>query len=131
MWIQAELQLQLTTPFLPFLRDLQLVELELASFPDALASRLSGLTALDLSHNQFERLPLSIAAITCLKALDMSENLLQLLESDVFLLASFTGLRQLAVLSQRTRESSGNGLSQDSLDHLRAFSKGSPGVELL
>ena len=107
------------------------MELELASFPDALASRLSGLTALDLSRNQFERLPLSIAAITCLKALDMSEIFLQLLESDVFLLTSFTGIQRLAVLSQRTRESSGSGLSQDSLNHLRAFLGGSPGVELL
>ena len=105
--------------------------LELVSFPDVLAERLCGLTALDLSRNQFDTLPTSIAAITGLKALDVSENLLQLHESDVPLLASLPGLQRVAVLSQRIRGSSEIGLSQDSLIHLRAFSERSPGVKLL
>ena len=129
--VQAEVQLNLATPFLPYLKDLRLVDLNLASFPDALALRLCRLVALDLSCNQFESLPPSIATITSLKVLDVSQNFVQLRGSDVPLLASFTGLRRLAVLSQRTRESSRSGLSLDSFRYLQAFSKRCPGVDLL
>ena len=121
MCIQADVHLQPAAPFLPYLKDLQLVGLELAIFPDALASRLCGLTALNFSHNQLERLPTSIAAITGLKALDVSKNFLQLQKGDGPLLASLSSLQHLAILSQRTRGGSESGLSPESLVHLRAF----------
>ena len=88
--------------------------LNLASFPDALALRLDGLVALDLSCNQFARLPTSLAATTSLQALDMSQNFLQLRGSDVALLTSMPELRRLAVLSQKTRGGSEGGLSKES-----------------
>ena len=128
---QAKVQLQLATPFLPYLNYLQLVGLGLQIFPLTLAPCLGGLSALDLSHNQLERLPKSLGAITVLKALDVTQYYLQLHESDVHLLASLPGLRQLAILSQRARIGSEGRQSQDSLNHLQALSERCPDVQLL
>ena len=135
MCLQVQIPLQPSTPFLPNLKELRLIGLNLKNFPDVLGPCLVRLTALNFSHNNLKRLPMAMALFTSLKALDLSENILQLYESDMHLLTASSDLRTLAVLSQGTnkrgwRSESERGLSKDSLNHLKTFSKRFPDVKL-
>ena len=97
----------------------------MTDFPgEALASSLRNLLVLDLSRNEMERLPMAIALLTSLKALDVSENYISLVESDIHLLAALLNLQTFSVMEQ-----GGMGyrtLLQDSLSHLQTIQSAFP-----
>ena len=123
MWTQEDFPLQPALLALPYLRELRLVRLDLAYFPDAVAARLCQLTALDLSHDLFQRLPAALTKITSLKALDVSKNLLEDHEDNWHLLAALSNLCAVTMLEQRNRHYSHHGRwgvqSQEDLTRLQ------------
>ena len=105
--------------------------LDLVDFPvGPLATRLRHLVALDLRENDLERLPSEIALLTSLEALDVSKNNLRLFKSDIQLLAALANLQTIALLVQGPL-SRHRHLSKASLSHLQSYSERFPHVKVL
>ncbi len=84
--------------FLPTLVDLSLCLAAFRDFPTRLAEELTSLASLDLSHNQFERIPCAISHISRLQRLTMFGNpALQLHPRDAETLAVLPALRKVVL----------------------------------
>lgn len=101
--MQADQILPSTMPALPYLKALKMLDMELWEFPSSLASSLRQLTSLDLSENLLACLPLALSQVTTLEFLDLSNNGMQLVYSDVDILIALPFLRTLDLSTHQSR----------------------------
>jgi len=110
------------------LRSLGLVGLKLQSLPNSLTSTLKQLTELNLSCNEFIKMPEAISHITALQTIDLSGNgKLRLEQSDADTLAS---LPHLLSLRLKREDSNKNGWLNRDLGILLTMAKRLPNLEL-
>lgn len=96
--LQVDSLLPPSSPALPRLKSLALVGMGLHIFPGSVSGALTSLTHLDLSRNDFMRLPPALSRLTALQQLNMSQNsYMQLREIDRFTLAVLPQFQNLVV----------------------------------
>jgi len=126
MNLQVSCVLPPTTTALLFLKSLKLGE-ELEEFPVEVGRALKSLTLLDLSCNQFIRIPEAVIQITTLHTLNLSCNdELDLEGCDVSSMTSMPMLRSLSL----AKSSVGGEWSQKSVAVLMAIMKGLPCLQM-
>jgi hypothetical protein len=108
--IPLESLLHSAQPALARLLTLELYQMGLQSFPDALAHDLRCLTTLDLNCCNFYHLPAALKKITTLRTINLDfNNNLQLNASDFKVLAALTHLENLVLPKRFRKKKDGQG----------------------